>query len=109
SQPLRVKMTDSKVHVLACVAAVLLACSCGSSDPSSSAGPSGARQQDVLHVNANGLASPYNMRLEAHLDLGVLRAASLSHQGPEPVAPAAPSAAGCWGYRAPDGRRFALV
>jgi choice-of-anchor B domain-containing protein len=100
-------MSPASTRILVPAAALLLIASCGS-DPNSSPNqpvtPSGP-----THVTASGLPSPYNMVLEAHLDLGTLGATAQALHDAPAEGSARASGAGCWGYTAPDGRRFALM
>lgn len=60
-------------------------------------------------ASGDGPADALHMRLESHLDLQALVAAArVEHDEPFEVFGAL-SAAGNWGYTAPDGRRFALT
>lgn len=72
--------------------------------------PAPAAPPDLAAASSNSSGpEALNMRLESHLELQALaEAAHVDHD--EPFAVAGPlSAAGNWGYTAPDGRRFALT
>jgi choice-of-anchor B domain-containing protein len=93
-------------YLTACAALLaMLALSCGGAPGADPTSPS-----SLASPAAPAAEAGQGLVLRAHLDLATLMAASrVPSTVALPAPTGTPSAAGCWGYTSPDGRRLALV